>query len=217
MLNNGGIRINVILEDEMIVSKLHENDLTKDVIDKILYYGLEYHGETAECAMVLGSNKAPTYRIPVAVELYKSEKVKKILLCGGKIRNTEQGMLTEVQMMKFRAKELDIREEDILCEELSMTTKENILCALLPLEREFKLSEIKKIILITTNYHMRRSMLMAQTYFPSWIQIIPCPADDLNTRRYNWWLSEAGRKRAIDEAWKVICYIHEGAIPDFEI
>jgi uncharacterized SAM-binding protein YcdF (DUF218 family) len=205
------------MEALMNVSKLHYEDLSNDVIDKILYQGLEYNGESAKCALVLGSIKAPIYRIPVAAGLYKTKKIEKILLCGGKVRNTEQGMITEVQLMKNRALELGIPEIDILYEELSMTTKENILCALLPLEREFKLSKIKKVIIITTNYHMRRSVLMAQTYFSSWISIIPCPADDVNTKRNNWWLSEEGCHRAKSEAWKVICYINEGTIPDFKI
>jgi uncharacterized SAM-binding protein YcdF (DUF218 family) len=120
-------------------------------------------------------------------------------------------------MMKMKAEELEIPECDILFEEISMTTKENILCALLLLEREIKLSMIKGIILITSNYHMRRSLLMAQTYLPDWIKVNPCPADDTNTKRDNWWLTEAGRQRATDEVWKIICYINECSIPDFNI
>jgi hypothetical protein len=64
---------------------------------------------------------------------------------------------------------------------------------------------------------MRRSILMAQTYLPNWINVISCPADDINTRRDNWNLTEAGRKRALDEVWKIICYVNEGSIPDFVI
>lgn len=201
----------------MLVSKLRKKDFSNEVVDKILYNGLVYNGESAECALVLGSNKAPIYRVPVAVDLYKAYKIKKILLCGGTVRNTEHGMIAEAQMMKKRAEELEIPDCDIFLEEISLTTKENILCALLPLEREFTLSKIQNIILITTNYHMRRSLLMAQTYLPSWINVISCPADDLNTKRDNWWLTETGRQRATDEVWKIICYIKEGSIPDFTI
>ena len=159
--------------------------------------------------MVLGSMKAPIYRVPIAVDLYIKDKVDKVLLCGGKYRETEHGIMTEVQLMKNKAIELGVNEKDILLEENSMTTKENIICALLPLEREYKLSAIKKIILVTTHYHMRRSMLMAKTYFPNWIRIIPCPADDINTKRENWFITEEGRNRAREEAWKIICYINE--------
>lgn len=205
------------LGEMMKVSKLSKEDLSENIIDKILFEGLEYSGEAAECAMVLGSMTAPKYRVPVASNLYKIQKVNKLLLCGGKIRETEYGKMTEVQLMKNKAIELGVKETDLLFEENSLTTKENIICALLPLEREFKLSNLRKIILVTTAYHMRRSMLMAKTYFPNWIKIIPCPAEDIKTRRDNWFCTEEGITRARQEAWKIVCYINDGSIPDFEI
>lgn len=201
----------------MKVSTLKKADLNNKLIDKILYEGLDYYGEYADCAIVLGSLKAPKYRVPVATNLYNNKKVSKLLLCGGKFRETDQGMMTEFQLMKNKAIELGVDEKDILVEENSMTTKENFICALLPLEREYKLSNLRKIIIVTTHYHMRRSMLMAKTYFPSWIKIIPCPAEDINTKRNNWFTTEKGINRAMDEAWKIVCYINEGSIPDFEI
>lgn len=201
----------------MKVSTLKKADLNNSAIDKILFEGFEYSGECTDCAMVLGSMKASTYRVPVAVDLYNKDKVNKVLLCGGKFRETAQGMMTEAQIMKNKAIELGVKEEDILLEENSMTTKENIICSILPLEREYKLSNLRKIILVTTHYHMRRSMLMAKTYLPNWIEVIPCPAEDVNTNRENWYTNEKGRNRAMEEAWKIICYINEGSIQDFEI
>lgn len=62
--------------------------------------------------------------------------------------------------MRRKALEIGISDKDILLEELSMTTKENMICALLMLERAFKLSNVNKILLVTTNYHMRRCLLM---------------------------------------------------------
>lgn len=84
----------------------------------------------------------------------------KVLLRGGKIIETEYGAMTEVQLMKSKAIELGVKEEDLLFEENSLTTKENIICSLLPLEREFKLSNLRKVLLVTTAYHLRRSVLM---------------------------------------------------------
>ncbi|SHH32243.1 DUF218 domain-containing protein [Clostridium collagenovorans DSM 3089] len=119
--------------------------------------------------------------------------------------------------MKSKAIELGVKEEDLLFEENSLTTKENIICSLLSLEREFKLSNLRKVLLVTTAYHLRRGVLMAKTYFPNWIEIIPCPAEDTNTNRNNWFYTEEGIARASEEAWKIVCYINEGSIPDFEI
>ena len=201
----------------MKVSSLKKSDLSREIVDKLLYEGLEDAGDSGDCIMVFGSNKAPKYRVPRAVSLYHDKRASKILLCGGTLRETEIGFLSEAEMMRTKALEMGIPDEDIILEEISKSTKENILCALLILERTFKLSKINKILFVTTNYHMRRCLLMAQTYMPGWIKLCPCPADDLTTKRDNWYNNEKGYQRAKDEAWKIICYINENSIPDFEI
>ncbi|MDP4153334.1 MAG: YdcF family protein [Bacillota bacterium] len=201
----------------MKVSALKKEDLTADIIDKMLYSGLDDMGEMGDCIMVPGSLKAPKFRIPKAVSIYKDKRASKLLLSGGKIINTENGLFSEAELMRRKAIQLGIPIKDILMEETSMTTKENMLCALLILERAFKLSNVNSILLVTTSFHMRRCLLMAQTYMPDWIKFSPCPADDINTRRDNWYKNEKGYKRATEEAWKIVCYIREKSIPDFEI
>jgi uncharacterized SAM-binding protein YcdF (DUF218 family) len=201
----------------MKVSSLKMDSLTNELIDKILYEGVEDKGDKGDCIMVLGSIKALQYRIPKAVSMYKDKRASKILLSGGAIRDTEDGLLTEADIMRKGAIDLGIPKENILVDALSMTTKENMICALLPLERAFKLSNIKRILLVTTNYHMRRCLLMAKTYMPRWIEFSSCPADDTNTRRDNWYLNEKGYQRAKAEVWKIICYINEQSIEDFEV
>ncbi len=198
----------------MKVSTLKSEDLTNDIVDKILFRGLEDRGDAGDCIMVLGSAKAPRYRVPKAVSIYLDKRSSKILLCGGRTTN---GTLSEAELMRRKAIELGMPNEDILMEELSLSTKENMLCALLPLDRAFKLSRIQRILLVTTTYHMRRCLLMAQAYMPRWIEISPCPADDTNTCRDTWYKSETGCQRAKDEAWKIVCYINEKSIADFEI
>ena len=51
----------------MKVSTLKLEDLTNEIIDKILYEGLEDRGDTGDCIMVLGSDKAQRYSVPKAV------------------------------------------------------------------------------------------------------------------------------------------------------
>ena len=41
----------------MLVSQITEKDLTIEVIDKLLFQGLEDTGENADCIIVLGSIK----------------------------------------------------------------------------------------------------------------------------------------------------------------
>ena len=48
----------------MLVSKITEENLTTEVIDRLLFHGLEDTGDNADCIIVLGSLKASKYRVP---------------------------------------------------------------------------------------------------------------------------------------------------------
>lgn len=201
---------------DMLVSKINYEDLTQEVVDKILYKGIEDLGFDGDCIMVLGSNKANLYRIPKAVEIYNTKRSNKLLLSGGDMKN-EDGIINGANSMRERVLDLGVSSEDIILEDISLTTKENMICSLLILERTFKLCNVKRILLVTTRFQMRRSLLMAASYMPKWIEFCSCPADDVSTLRHNWYLTESGRKRALGEAFKISSYIREGSVSDFEI
>ncbi len=67
----------------MWVSEIDKDHLTDEIIDKVLFEGIEDTGENADCIIVLGSNKAPLYRLPGAVKAYLEGRAPKILLSGG--------------------------------------------------------------------------------------------------------------------------------------
>ena len=56
----------------MLVSRIKEEDLTVEVVDRLLFQGLEDTGEDVDCIIVLGSIKAAQYRVPVAVDVYNA-------------------------------------------------------------------------------------------------------------------------------------------------
>ena len=201
----------------MNVSNIKLDQINNKIVDKILFEGLEYNNSSADCILVLGSSSAVKYRVPKAVDLFNNHKSMKLLFSGGRTLDIDGDRISEAQYMRRRAIDLGVPDEAIILDELSYTTKENMICSQIELERSFKLNKINKIILVTTAYHMRRSLLMARMYFPNWIEIIPCPADDTNTKRINWFSNEAGYSRAIGEVGKIISYIQEGAIVDFAI
>lgn len=201
----------------MLVSKIKEDDLTVELVDKLLFQGLEDTGEHADCIIVLGSIKAAQYRVPVAAEAYKAGRASKLVLCGGKLREYPTGSYSEAEHMRQAALELGIPEEDIILENSSQHTVENIRFALAELQQVFGADNLHKVLLVTTAYHMRRSLAIAQQFFPAHITVIPCPANDNNTRRDNWMHTSVGIKRAKDEAAKIISYVNHRIIPDFEI
>ena len=47
----------------MWISELAEEHLTDDMIDKVLFDGIEDKGQNADCIIVLGSRKAVQYRV----------------------------------------------------------------------------------------------------------------------------------------------------------
>ena len=201
----------------MLVSKIKEEDLTTEIIDRLLFQDLEDTGESADCIIVLGSIKATKYRVPVAVDAFKAGRAGKIMLCGGALRDFSVGKCSEAEHMYNAVLELGVSEENIILENSSQNTVENILYALIELQRTFWLNRVRRVLLVTTAYHMRRSLAIARYLFPTHITIVPCPANDNNTRRDNWMNTEIGVERAKGEAMNIIRCVINGVIPDFEI
>ncbi len=201
----------------MWVSKITEEDLTDEIIDRLLFEGLEDTGENVDCIIVLGSIKATKYRVPIAVDAYNAGRANKIMLCGGALRDFPEGKFIESEHMNKRTLELGVPQEDIIVENTSKSTVENILCALVELQRAFWLNKVRKVLLVTATYHMRRSLAIARYLFPAHIDIIPCPADDDNTNRDNWMNTARGVERAKGEALNIMRCVNNGVIPDFEI
>lgn len=201
----------------MLVSRISEEDLTMELADKLLFQNLHDTGEAADCAIVLGSTKAAEYRVPVAADAYHAGRVEKIMLCGGVLKAFPGGRCSEAEHMRKAALELGVPEEDIILENSSQNTIENILFALIELQRAFWLNNVHSVLLVTTAYHMRRSLTIARYLFPDHIAIIPCPTDDNNTRRENWMNTAAGLERVKGEVMNIVRCVNNGVIPDFEI
>ena len=201
----------------MWVSKITKEDLTNDVIDRLLFEGLNDNGASVDCIIVLGSIKAAKYRVPAATKAFFSGRSEKILLCGGKTRNFSSGSMAEADDMYQKALGSGVPETSIIIEKSSQNTIENILCSLLELQRSMWLNKVKSVLLVTTTYHMRRSLHIAKYLFPSHISVYPCPADDTTTKRDNWMNTPEGIDRVKKEALKIVRYVNNGVIPDFEI
>lgn len=201
----------------MLVSSIKEEDLSVELVDRLLFQGLEDTGENVDCILVLGSVKAAQYRVLVAVEAYKAGRARKMMLCGGKVRAFPDGNYSEAEHMRQAALASGVADEDIILENSSQNTVENILFALIELQRSFYLNNVHSVLVVTTAYHMRRSLAIARYLLPKHITVIPCPANDNNTKRDNWMNTQVGTERAKKEAMKIIGSVINGIVPDFEI
>ncbi len=84
----------------MLVSKIKEEDLTFEIIDRLLFQDLVDTGENANCIIVLGSSKAAKYRVPVVAEAYHAGRTPKIVLCG-------------VSRISYRASDISLKVNEI--------------------------------------------------------------------------------------------------------
>lgn len=199
----------------MNISQLDSEKLTDSQMTNLLFNGIEDDNKLGDCIFVVGSSMAVQNRLPKAVELYMQGRASKILFSGGV--KWDGGDLPEALLLKKEAISLGVPEKDILIEDRSLNTLENVLASLLVLDRAFHLYKIERLIVVSAPYHMKRLHLTLKTYMPDWIQITFCPANDGMTGKDNWFLSENGRKRVQTEAAKIIHYIKQGALVDEHI
>jgi uncharacterized SAM-binding protein YcdF (DUF218 family) len=115
----------------------------------------------ADAAVVLGAavwtaKVSPVFRerINHGIDLYRSGKVRKIIFTGGQ---GNPGEPTESSAARQYALERGIPASDILIEEKSHTTYENILYA----KQLADSHGIKKVLIVSDPLHMKRAVAMA--------------------------------------------------------
>ena len=200
----------------MKVSQITKEQINDELVDKILYEGMEYKQQPIDVAIILGSSKAHTYRLPYAVDVYKKGLISKIIVSGGRV--IEGSGIVEAEFLKEKAIEQGITKEDIFVENEAMTTWENMQFSREIIIKNGLLKEDMNVAVVTSSFHMRRSLLIAKRIFENDnVKIISLPSEDNSTRRTTWFTNDNGRARAIGEVEKIIDYICQGSIDDFEI
>ena len=116
----------------------------------------------ADAAIVLGaaaygSEPSPVFRerINHGIWLYENGYVDKLIFTGGKIQNQ---VSSDAQVAKDYAISHSVPEEDILIEEASTITQENIAFAAEIVEAQ----DFSTVIIVSDPLHMKRAMLMAK-------------------------------------------------------
>lgn len=198
----------------MKLSELIKQGATDENIERLLYRGLDYNGESADLIMVLGSRKACEYRVPEAVRLYKEGKAPRILVSGGQVQETPRGEMPEWESMEQAALEAGVPRECILTEKSSMNTADNFMCSDRLLREYFP--DGSRIILVTTAYHIRRALMMGRKLLPRY-EFFPCPVQKGSATKENWCKTEKGRRTVLDEWIKFGYYIRVGIFEDIDI
>jgi len=202
----------------MRLSEITKSPLSDDDIQKIVYGNVSDNGESTVYGLVFGNSMLLKERVSTAVEAYKAGRIKKIIFSGGSngISNQNNDTIPEAIKMKNIAIEHGIKEEDILIEDQSSNSFENV-------ENSFALispENITSIAIITSEFHLKRSMAIIQKQNPN-LEVIMIPSKDGFSDSNNWFISgntwNSGRSLATYEANLLIRYAKEQKIADLDI
>ncbi len=151
---------------------------------RIYTYGNKVADVKADAAIVLGAavwgdEVSPVFRerINHAIDLYRSGKVRKLIFTGGQGNRRE---LTEAAAARAYAIKNGVPADDILIEDRSHTTYENVINA----KQLADANGLRKVLIVSDPLHMKRAVTMARDVG---LDAYPSPTP---TTRYQGWRSQ---------------------------
>ncbi|GIP33936.1 YdcF family protein [Paenibacillus sp. J2TS4] len=197
----------------MFISKLDPDRLTRQQMTQLLFDGIRDDGKKGDCIFLFGSRSSK--RVMKAADLYKAGRAPYILLSGG----TRWGEIIppEAERMRDQIVRLGVPESALLLEAESNHTGENVIASMLVLSRSIGLHKIRRLLVVTSPYHMRRCHLTLLTYMPRWIAYTLCPDERHDGQANNWWMLPKEKERVAQEARSLIRYVKEGMVIDTDL
>ena len=145
----------------------------------------------ADVAILLGGRPSNIEeRVPAAAELYRSGKVQYILVSGGVEWVVQDELISEAHYMKKLLLAEGVPEEAIILENEARTTKENMLYAAIQLGRRLRLENVHRVCVVTSSWHLKRSMALAKWLLPRTIEVTGCPTQPMEQFRQSWMKNE---------------------------
>ena len=139
--------------------------------------GIADDGAEADAAFLLGGKpEFARERALAAAGLYHQNRVKLIVVSGGVEHTVEGRSLTEADYMMEVLRSCGVPEEVMIPEQEARTTRENMIAGMLQLNRLTRLNGIRKVTVVTSFWHMRRSLMLAELFLPQIMEIHPYPS-----------------------------------------
>ena len=202
----------------MKLSLINNEILTDDMVDKIVYSDTCDNLKNTTYGIVFGNSMLIKERVNTAYDAYKSGRMKKVIFSGGSngVSNQNNDTVSEAVKMRELAIKLGIKEEDILIDDKSNNSFENVKNSFYLIKDQ----NITEIAIITSEFHLKRCYAIIKKIFPD-INVIMIHSKDGFSDRNNWFLSDnswnSGRSLATYEANLLIKYAKENKIMDLDI
>lgn len=138
----------------MKLTDIDTEKITNDIIKRVFFNTPTQKYEKADCLIIFGCHIKSILdeRLERAIEILKEKSIDNIIISGG---IGVKGHFNEAEYMKVFLLNNDIDEKNILIENKSTTTEENIINSLEILKSK-SLIENKSIILVSNQVHLKR-------------------------------------------------------------
>ena len=148
------------------------------------------------------------HRTRHAVDIYRQGYVPRLLFTGGTVLRQAH---PDSRRMHDVALGLDVPAADILVEDRSSNTFENAKFSAALLQEQGLLATLAAVILVSSEWHMRRVLLSTKKYFPLSIRFLCCPSLE-GCNRENWMQCDEYRAIVSAEALLLTTFLQTGAI-----
>jgi uncharacterized SAM-binding protein YcdF (DUF218 family) len=167
--------------------------------------------QRVDLALVFGTRHEEA--IKKVYELYIDNYVDKILVSGG--INSVSGE-NEAELMRKKLIELGVKPGNIIVENKSTNSLENVLFSKDIICREMGFNNIKKIIAVVKHYHSRRAIMTLKKHFPKTVDLLPIAYEIYGFTKDNWFEKEVGREKVMSEWEKISKYLAKGDIQEIK-
>jgi len=171
--------------------------------------------EKCDVGIVFGGISMIPHRIERAISLYENGLINKILVSGGIGFLNKDRKTPEAIKLKEYLLDKGIPQRDILVEDKSRNTHENILYFLEMLKNQYDISHTK-LALISSDFHIRRCMQLLATYH-NIERLFGSGVKDGITDFDNWTSSLYGRRLILTEALLLCYYAKQNIITDLDV
>ena len=173
------------------------------------YIFLESKPEKVDMAFVFGTmHQEP---IQLAYDLYQNNYISKIIVSGG-INKHIGG--NEAKIISQELIKMGVKKEDIVLEDKSTNTLENVIFAKKVIDKKIGLNNIKKILVVVKSFHARRALMTLNKHFPKHIKFIPIVYNLFGFDKTNWFKSKVGKEKVLGEYAKIKEYLKKGDIEE---
>lgn len=181
---------------------------TKEITD---YIFLENNDPTGDIGFIFGTWIAWKPSVEKAAELYKNGFVSKLIVSGGLNQKSD---IVEGEFMAKELEKLGVPKNDILIENKSTNTLENVVFSKEIIEREIGFENIKTVVGIVKNYHSRRALMTLRKHLPNGVILKASPYHSPNDlfRKDNWYKTNSGTQKINEEINKIKQYLDKGDI-----